>query len=298
MLLLGVAVLFLILSPKEPKYQGRTLSQWLVSYDPAATPEARREPEEAILHIGTNGLPLLLQWIRSQDPDRLSQIRRAARFRRVVNSMPIPATLRKRLLEDQRWLRFKRATDALAALGPVAAPAIPELTHLLNSTNDDFVNKAAFVLPHLGPDALPPLMAVLTNIPVPTRSIIAARYMHYLGTNAAPAVPVLVKCIDDPDFGLRQFALYSLGELRLNPDLVVPALDLRIFTMQQKAIDEDAEVFIWIASSALAKFGPQAASAVPTLLTCLTNHSAHVRKAATNALLKIAPEVLTNAPAQ
>jgi hypothetical protein len=65
----------------------------------------------------------------------------------------------------------------------------------------------------------------------------------------------------------------------------------RIIPIHENPID----VLIWDASAALEKFGPQAKPAVPTLLSYLTNHYASVRQAATNALLKIAPEALTNA---
>src|SRR5678815_4807200 len=117
--------------------------------------------------------PLLLEWIQYQEPARLSQLRRAAKFRRLVNSIPIPTTLQDWLLEERRLFRAERATCALATLGPAAAPVIPNLTRMLNNTKDPLANRAAYALPHLGPKALPPLMTVLTNTTIPNRSLAA-----------------------------------------------------------------------------------------------------------------------------
>lgn len=50
------------------------------------------------------------------------------------------------------------------------------------------------------------------------------------------------------------------------------------------------------AVNALGKFGPSGRPAVPVLLTVLTDSWFTVRNAATNALIRIAPEVITNTP--
>ncbi|MCX6929421.1 MAG: HEAT repeat domain-containing protein [Verrucomicrobia bacterium] len=52
------------------------------------------------------------------------------------------------------------------------------------------------------------------------------------------------------------------------------------------------------AISALSDFGRDALAAVPVLLPFLSSTNAFVRDAATNALLEIAPDALTNAPVQ
>jgi HEAT repeat protein len=78
-----------------------------------------------------------------------------------------------------------------------------------------------------------------------------------------------------------------LGALAMQPEIVVPALTngLTHPKYQVRAA----------AAAALGVFGLQASSAAPGVLTLLTDTNRDVRKVATNTLLKIAPEALTNA---
>src|SRR5687768_6496036 len=75
--LLGTLTLGLAISQvrleKEPVYGGKPLSFWLEEFTgapPAArvfNPSRRMEAEEAIRHIGTNGLPVFLRLLRASD---------------------------------------------------------------------------------------------------------------------------------------------------------------------------------------------------------------------------------------
>lgn len=69
----GVSCLF-NLGPKEPKYQGRTLSRWIniwyrgYSGETFATQEEQRDAETAIRAMGTNCIPPLLALLSDPDP--------------------------------------------------------------------------------------------------------------------------------------------------------------------------------------------------------------------------------------
>ena len=103
-----------------------------------------------------------------------------------------------------------------------------------------------------------------------------------MGTNAVAAVPVLVRCLKDCDPGLDITVVTALGDLGLEPDVVVPELSSGL---------EVPSIRIGSAC-ALGNFGILARPAIPALLRVLNDPDQHMRLVVTNALRKIAPEVL------
>lgn len=66
------ALLWILLSPRdrEPVYQGKTLTYWLSDFlpgPPHQTPEKVEQNKFAVRQIGTNAIPILLQWISTED---------------------------------------------------------------------------------------------------------------------------------------------------------------------------------------------------------------------------------------
>jgi hypothetical protein len=65
------ALLWILLSlgEREPVYQGKTLTYWLSDFWPGRnpTPEKREQNILAVRQIGTNAIPILLQWISARD---------------------------------------------------------------------------------------------------------------------------------------------------------------------------------------------------------------------------------------
>jgi len=133
--------------------------------------------------------------------------------------------------------------------------------------------------------ALPALS--VSTVPGPVSHICN---MRSLGTSAIPAVPLLLPLLTnagdyyEPDLPIR--AANALGAWRVEPDLVVPVLAECV--RSQKTVPRMYTV------RALAEFGEQARSAVPALLEALSDSDDFVRVQATNAMMRIAPEVLTN----
>jgi hypothetical protein len=280
-LLIG-ALLLGLWWPREPAYAGRSLSDWVETYAklrnmtvPTQT-TALAEAAEAIQKIGTNAIPHLLVWIRADK----GYYQRSALLGTVVR------------LPEWAW-EMNRGTnlplcicvpDAFGAIGSSAGSAVPELTHLANATNNDVTAyHSTLALGQLGNAGLAPLLDMLTNEQENIRhnAYIAIRSQ---GTNAAPAVPILVanyNRLGEP------MAASTLGFLAVKPDLVVPALTNRL---------GDPRVPVRRAAIiALGRFGPQAKVATSALIKALQDRILEVRKQATNALRNINPAALTNA---
>src|SRR5215468_1695760 len=67
--LAAIIAIVVALIPREPKYHGRTLSEWIKDSAPRKSPDPETTRAiEAVRHIGTNGLPWLLKWISAKEP--------------------------------------------------------------------------------------------------------------------------------------------------------------------------------------------------------------------------------------
>jgi HEAT repeat protein len=150
-------------------------------------------------------------------------------------------------------------------------------------------DRAASALAFLGNAGLAPLVGVITNRNAPGHCRRYAAIMLGAGdvrfdTNGTWAVPVLIGSLDDPT--VAQPAITALGRLRLEPELSVPALT--------RCLQDTNYAVRCNVAYALGEFETNASLAVPDLVKALTDSDWHVRQAATNALDKIAPQVLTN----
>jgi len=164
-----------------------------------------------------------------------------------------------RIFVDHKAPQVVTAQHAFWVLGTEAAPAIPGLTKLMYSTNLNIAINAVIALQGMNTNYLPALLHAAADPACPARCgvIDGVGRMTYLGTNASPAVPVLVACTQDKDTSVVDYAVQALGRLAIEPDLAVPALR-----------------------------------------RALTAAERRVRDSATNSLLNLAPQALTNAPAQ
>jgi HEAT repeat protein len=90
---------------------------------------------------------------------------------------------------------------------------------------------------------------------------VGAEYLSQILEAMRPVVPVLIKSLSDEDSRVARSAAYVLGEMTLEPDLVVPAL--------LKSLDypyPDKYGYVRLAAiEALGNFGEAAQSAVPAL---------------------------------
>ena len=131
---------------REPEYQGKKLSEWLLLHTIyKATNAGSTEPAAtAVREIGTNGLPWLLRAI-SFEPGK---------WRQVVAKLPQP--FRRVAFFRDGILHRVEALHGFHILGPAATPAIPQLTDWANNAPASSQRKpfALSALSEMGQDFL------------------------------------------------------------------------------------------------------------------------------------------------
>ena len=267
---------FALTRQREPRYDGRSLSEWLRLHEQEVmTRHFTGKPADAVRHIGTNALPFLVRWIQEYEMFPPWKVR----LRNYAANLGSPGG--EILMETiaKRELRAVRAFSAFELLGEAAAPAIPDLVRVANQGNSGSSPAATAALVHLGKDALPPLLALMTDSTFPFRNeaMMSVGRMHYLGTNAHPAVVLLIQSLSDPH--LATSAAKVLGNLRLESDITVPAL--------VECTHSPQKLLRMCAANSLGKFGASARPAVPHITKLLVDTDDSVRMAATNTLALI-----------
>jgi hypothetical protein len=290
--LAGVVAALVWPGEREPVYQGKKLSEWLLAYDLGFANDAERTflnrsiteehpaADDAIRHLGTNALPCLLRWIKYEPP----------LWRKKANPalLRIPvASIRQRLFEGDRL-----AIDAVCgfkALGSEANPAVPDLARLINDPRrTESRARAMRALMYIGREGFPPLLGVLEGRK-PGRYTAAYCILGMRPhVDISRAVPVILRQDRERLKGLVAFSYVdqeiSWRPLAMEPAFFVPALTN---CLQHTNTDVRLEA-AWV----LGHLGTNALPAVPSLVVALRDSEPTVRDAATNALLEIAPDVL------
>lgn len=156
---------FAISRPREPKYQGKTLSAWLTPEGVMEdTTEYDRATGNAVRQIGTNAIPWLLKWAEAKD-----------------------SPLKVKIFD---WLSSYRSLN----FHPISARHY----HLL-----------------------------------------AIWGFQFLGTNARPAWPTLVKWTYSPDLGRKVEALRCLQGSHPDKDVLLPVL-IRLIHDQNRGVQHEA----------------------------------------------------------
>src|SRR5215471_3071562 len=167
-LLLCVTLVCFLLRARngEPRYQNRSLSQWLSNFTPPpgvkdGSPESSPEfiqATEAVRHIGPAAIPFLLARIQHQST--LSKARDSLGSRLIrMRPSAIFVRLGTRMWDVKRDERGDQAVAGFRALGTNGASAIPQLFRLASDPTQDNVPKwATQALGGIGPPALPELV--------------------------------------------------------------------------------------------------------------------------------------------
>ncbi|MDB6065813.1 MAG: putative domain containing protein [Pedosphaera sp.] len=280
----------LLLPParQEPVYQGKRLTHWLKQLDDGqamgissgSLPEfspAQLEAANAIRAMGADALPLLMEDIHATP----SQNDFHFKFQKWLNSLCERVTGSRPFFNDLtekdriRW----RAAQGLAALGPLAKPAVPELTRLLYTNYfHSSIKEAAYALATVGPEGID----VLTNAVQPKTEWSGMCAIWALGQHPAAgtnAIPFLIGATSSASEGTACGSIQVLGLFHTDGEHVIPAL-AKALSSPKPSVRRDA-------ARALGQFGAQAISIQP-LLESLTNDPA-VKDEANRALEKIQP---------
>lgn len=265
---------WLVLRPGEPEYMGKKLGHWLWEMEiaPDSASLAWKESIVAVRLMGTNALPTLLAMLRTPE---------SAWKRKFVDWTQDALGLD---LEDHLpEVRRRRALAGLRVLGPVAEPAIPDITELVASRDLQVSASALAALAEIGgPQTIAPLISAVTN-QNPQVSVPAAAMLGALRVEARPAIPTLLEALESSDAGLRASAARALGEIAFSPRRCVPALT--------KALGDSNSLVRFSAATALGQFGDAAAAALPAIQALSVDGDEFARRAIPRAAIRVQCEL-------
>jgi len=280
---LGGIVVIWSLAPKEPSYQGRSLSSWVDAWA-ASSFDRTNAAAVAIRAMGSNGVPILLARLSGPSMTQRKFWQFAGKF--------IP----------NEWNPFERnsfraiiAAEAINLLGTNAQAAFPTLTNLFWSRRAPVT--ASIALAGLGHDGVSVLLQGLTNQNWSIRNF-AASALGEASSDLDKVVPALIevamtKCTNQEDYLVRDAAGSSLANLHTNVESVVPVLSEFLTSSNSKTQVSGA--------LCLGMLGADAKAAVPLLLKARSDADSRVRRAAESALNEIDPKAYppsTNVPSQ
>jgi len=173
---------------RQPVYGGKSLTLWLRTYAPSSSSGLHsrewNEADEAVRHLGTNCIPILLRMIRQKDsPAKLWLVAFAQKHGLTKRIHFVPAAVRN-----------VEASRAFIALGDKAKDAVPALVKMSDE-----------------------------DLSAESRSAIEDA-LAWIGPAAKPAIRLLLRSAASSDPGVRANALWALGEIRAEPELCVPVL--------------------------------------------------------------------------
>lgn len=271
---LGVVValagiwLFTTRPAAEPRYQGKTVTEWLTE-SKDSSPELANNPaiRGMLLAVGSDAVPVLLNHLRSGDSLR-NRV-----YLHILDSQSAPsrigAYLHKKLIGPYEMTQ--RAGSAMRFLGTNASGAIPELERMAVSNRRSWGGQQAIkVLAGLDVEGWKAIGRVLSSLPpadsLPIRHRLAGTSMQALtnenlqirqeaahvlsDSGSAPfeIVPVLVEALDSNDRMAQVRALHTLGKL-------APVFRTAADTVRRAAQSDDSEIRM-LAQSILKQSAP------------------------------------------
>jgi hypothetical protein len=183
--------------PAEPSYGGRTFSQWMSEIDPHSMFTGEEAAVVAIRAIGTNAIPILLEWVAEQELKGASCL------------TPSHA---------------QRAVVAFLLLDDIARPAIPKLRDLaLSMKTYDSADRCVRSLAYIGPRAVPSFVEILKRGGYNQR-FAALSSLAVFHKDAAPAVPAAVQCLVGKNKSIAGKAADELSRLEVPATVLELAL--------------------------------------------------------------------------
>ena len=305
--------------PTDPVHNGKHLSAHLeacsvngIEYigngfyivpEPAPEPRAGAvsysdEAREAILHVGTNALPMLVGMLRGEPL--------SARWRRdLVGKYGFP----KALLPTNANLGWKNTSRALAAfsvLGKQALPAVDDLIPLLSDPRDSQAAIVAFML--IKPESEEQILALTNALSLKSAAWgLSANDLHAsallalgsFGKEAKGAIPVMIKCLSSTNREEQSAAAVALARVGAPAETIVPLIARNLASDQPAMVAANsgqgwrfkkairfAEWELW----ALESLGSKAAAALPVLTQLESCPQGNIREAARRASARIRGE--------
>jgi HEAT repeat protein len=255
-------VLALAFYRREPRYQEKSLSQWVRGLEYAniiPTPEQRA----ALRAMGEPAITGLIEKLEHRDSFlKRKFVAYAENHPDVHNRFIAP----RHIIPEH--ILHAQAASALGEIGPTARRAIPAL--LVASTNHRFsvAERASAALMKIREDSPAELLKLLED-PQSTHWTRAAGTAKFLGTNGHAAVPFLVKALQHTNPIVREVAADALGGIVSHAEISVPAL---IACATRETSPETRRNAI----DALCKFKDEKQKIVPVLLAFVKDQDLNV----------------------
>jgi hypothetical protein len=205
------------------------------------------------------------------------------------------------------WLERGDSAEAREAMESAGTNAIPILLHMLRAgdfpvklklialvhrlpfvksvyiTAPERNQRAASAFGMLGAnagDAVPPLIRIYDEGASTNSICLTAFALGSIGPPAKAAIHSLLRGVASRDADIRKSAIRALGQIRSDPETVVPVLST-------DGLKDSVELIRVDSVFALENFGTNARSAIPALTDSLHDASAAVRSLSAHALNKI-----------
>jgi hypothetical protein len=217
-----VAIGLVALWPRtnEPKYNGKTLTQWLEISASRRYDKRWPQAEDAVRHIGTNALPWLIKWISYDRPKWQEKTAQSKVWRVLPRQLYV--------LVYNREYQSIWAMEGFRILAPTSPQVSAELQRLMEGLPGRPAVRAWVTVHNLGPAGLPIFFNVATNRTKP--AVLRCAVLRELGdvlsrerTNAAPSLPAnnlqivpgLLRCLEEPncDPNIRTAVTNALGKI-------------------------------------------------------------------------------------
>ena len=209
----------------------------------------------------------------------------------------VPALI-ETLVDDDFRIR-RSAAGALGKIGPGAAAALPKLIEMLKDQDENSLVRqyAATALARIGPRSKGVEAGLVEALSdenpkvheAAVRALIEINPGEEEADGAGPILPALIRKLKDGDFAARQSALRELGNMGRPavPDLISVLKNTNEPVVRQYA------------AMALARIGPEAMNAVPTLTEVLGDkrEEVEIRRLAATAVGMIGPNARAGIPA-
>ena len=268
---LAIFVAVQVIRPREPNFEGLSLTSWLEDFSSSTNLIPRAEV--AVRSMGTNSVPFLLDILSYKESPARKKVRE------ITEKLP-------------DWLHFferssrpgLEAAHAINALGSQAESAFPTLTNLFYNGKP---TSAGIALAGIGQKGVLFLVNALTNQNVSARfHNTSALALGSARSDYDIVVPALIQVLQTASSSARSMAAMSLGTLHRKPEIAVPALI--------ESLNDPNDTLRAYAIFALGEFGPHAVASVPMLLQATNDKGSTVRMRSREALQKISPDLLND----
>ena len=200
------AAVFVIwmLWPSGPSYRGNSISSWF--YHPG------ENDAEAFRAMGQEGVPFLIQRLEDAPSER------------VKSFWGMLSATRKTIYRQRKEMWQHRAAYLLGEMGTAAQSAEAHLTNAARSGDWSLRGAATVALMKIRKEPLDPLIEKLRDTSDWQAWYENAMMVGQFGSQAEPAVPILLDALQHTNNIIQAHALIALGMIGRQPDKCVPAI--------------------------------------------------------------------------